>query len=449
MKTNRRDFLSLLAASVTMAGAASGVRAQSGAAPRVVIIGGGTGGCTAAKYLKIENPNLQVTVVEPYQQIYRCWGSNEVLTAHISIDDITETHDVLRDRYGIEFIYDRAIAADPVARLFTLAGGDVLSYDRAVVSVGIDFKMDAVDGYDQAAADGPIPHAYKAGEQTLRLKSQIEAMPEGGTMVIVPPPNPYRCPPGPYERASLMAEYFLWANPTAKILILDMKDGFTKDQPFMLGWNRLYGFNIPMEKMSGMPSDVQTFDKPGRIEWVSGSNGGRVVSMDPSKMEVTIDAGETIRADVINYIPPQRANTLAFDMDLTDGDWCPIDAETMESTRHPGIHLIGDMTIAGAMPKSGYSANTQAKIAAAQIARLLAGEPLIEPTWSNACFSRVSNQYGVSIGDQYRLDRTNNTIIKTSGAGGISPLDANHQINRMEAFYQAAWMENFVADVFK
>jgi len=446
---SRRDFLSLLAASVTMSGMASGVRAQSGAAPRVLVIGGGTGGCTAAKYLKIENPDLQVTVVEPYRKIFRCWGSNEVLTDVISIDEITMNHDALRDRYGIEFIYDKVLSADPVARTVRLAGGDTLSYDRAVVSIGIDFKMDAVDGYDHAAADGPIPHAYKAGEQTMRLRQQIMDMPENGTAIIVPPPNPFRCPPGPYERSSLLAEYFVQNKPRAKVLILDLKDKFTKDKPFMLGWNRLYGFNIPDTKMEGMPSDVQTFDTPGRIEWVPGASGGRVVSMDPGKMEVTIEAGETIRADVINYIPPQKAGKLAFDMDLTDGDWCPIVAETMESTRYPGIHLIGDMTIAGAMPKSGYSANTQAKIAAAQINRILTGQELIEPTWSNACFSRVSGEYGVSVAAQYRLDRDNNTIVSTPGSGGISSLDASHQVNRMEAFYQAAWMENFVGDVFK
>lgn len=432
-----------------MSGSASRLRAQGGAAPRVIVIGGGTGGCTAAKYLKIENPDLRVTVIEPNRQIYRCWGSNEVLTNYISIDEITQTHDDLHDRYGIEFVYDRVVAADLVARTVDLAGGDTLSYDRAVVSVGIDFKMDAVEGYDRAAADGPVPHAYKAGEQTLRLRDQIAAMPDDGTMVIVPPPNPYRCPPGPYERASLIAEHFRHVRPRAKVLILDPKDRFTKDQPFMLGWNRLYGFNIPDNLMDGMPSDVRRYDTPGLIEWVPAAAGGRVLSMDPGSREVTIEAGETIRADVLNYIPPQKANMLADQLDLTDGDWCPIIAETMESARHPGIHVIGDMTIAGAMPKSGYSANTQAKIAAAQINRILTGQDLVEPTWSNACFSRVSEQYGVSIAAQYRLDRENNTIINTPGSGGISSLDANHQINRMEALYQAAWMENFVADVFE
>lgn len=450
MNQTRRTFLNYLAAGTTMTIATgSASRAFAQASPRVLVVGGGTGGCTAAKYLKLENPDLQVTVIEPFAQIYRCWGSNEVLTGHLDMDGITVTHDMLRANYGIEFIYDRVVGNDPLAKTVTLASGEAVGYDRMIVSPGVGFIMDTVDGYDQAAADGPIPHAWKAGEQTRRLKAQIDAMPDNGLMVIVPPPNPYRCPPGPYERASLLTEYFTHEKPNAKIMILDIKNGFTKDQPFMLGWNRLYGFNIPMEKMSGMPPDVRQHDVPGRLEWVSADNGGQVVAMDPGAMSVSTSSGETIKADVINYIPPQRAADLAFTMDLTEGNWCPIDAETMESSRHPFIHIIGDATIAGAMPKSGYSANTQAKIAAAQVTRLLTNQDLIEPTWSNVCFSRVSNEYGVSIGDQYRLDRENNAIIKTPGSGGVSPLDATHAINRMEAFYQASWMANFAADCFE
>lgn len=450
MSTDRRQFLSMLGAGASMTIAPVGARrAFAQGAPRVLVVGGGTGGCTAAKYLKLENPDLAVTVIEPASSLHRCWGSNEVLTGHYGMDAITVTHDMLRDRYGIDFVRENVVAGDPVARTVTLTDGRTLAYDRMIVSPGIQFDMGAVEGYDQAAADGPIPHAYKAGEQTTRLRDQIDAMPDGGTMVIVPPPNPYRCPPGPYERASLLAQYFTFAKPNSKVLILDMKDGFTKDQPFMLGWNRLYGFDIPKTKMDGMPDDVRTHGSPGLIEWVSGAQGGRVVAIDPAAMTLRTESGETVKADVINYIPPQRANRVAFDLDLVDGDWCPIEAETMESSRHPGIHVLGDAAMAGAMPKSGYSANTQAKIAAAQINRLLAGRELIEPTWSNACFSRVSDTYGVSIADQFRLDRDQNAIVATPGAGGISSLDASRQINRMEAFYQAAWMRNFVADCFE
>lgn len=449
MTRSRRDFLQLLASGASMAMATgSASRAFAQAAPHVVVIGGGTGGSTAAKYLKLENPNLRVTVVEPNQQIYRCWGSNEVVTGHSPMAEITVTHDVLRAKYGIEFAYDRVVGVDPTARRVTLAGGGTLTYDRLIVSPGVDFVYDETEGYSRELADSTIPHAWKAGQQTLTLKAQVAAMPDNGTFILVPPPVPYRCPPGPYERASLLIELFRVEKPRAKLLILDLKDGFTKDQPFMLGWNRLYGFNIPDTKMANMPADVITHTAPGPLEWVPGAQGGKVERIDAAAMTVTTQAGETIKGDVINFIPPQKAAQLAYDMDLVDGRWCPVDAVTMESLRHAGIHVIGDAAIAGDMPKSGYSANTQAKLVAMQVNRLLTGQALVEPMYSNVCFSRVSAEYGVSIADVFRADRAANKIVKAPDAGGVSPLDATHQINRMEAFYQAAWMENFEVDCF-
>ncbi len=449
MTRSRRDFLHLLASGASMAvatGSASRTFAQ--AAPHVVVVGGGTGGCTAAKYLKLENSALRVTVVEPNREIYRCWGSNEVVTGHSPMAEITVTHDVLRSKYGIDFVYDRVVAVDPQSRRVRLASGDELDYDRMIVSPGIDFVYDETEGYSRDVADTTIPHAWKAGQQTLTLQAQVEAMPDNGIFILVPPPVPYRCPPGPYERASLLVEMFRVTKPRAKLLILDLKDGFTKDQPFMLGWNRLYGFNIPENKMANMPADVVTHTVPGPLEWVSGTAGGKVERIDAGAMTVTTQAGETIKGDVINFIPPQKAAQLAFDMDLVDGRYCPVDGATMESMRHPGIHVIGDAAIAGDMPKSGYSANTQAKLVALQINRLLTGQDLVEPMYSNVCFSRVSAEYGVSIADVYRFDRAANKIVKSPDAGGVSPLDATHQINRMEAFYQAAWMENFEVDCF-
>lgn len=449
MNRSRRDFLQILASGATMAAATGGTsRAFAQAAPHVVVVGGGTGGCTAAKYLKLENPALQVTVIEPNREVYRCWGSNEVVTGHSPIAEITVSHAVLQSKYGIAFIYDRVIGVDPQTQRVTLAGGGALAYDRMIVSPGIDLIYDETEGYDQTVSETNIPHAWKAGRQTLLLKAQVAAMPDNGTFILVPPPVPYRCPPGPYERASLLVEMFRVTKPRAKLLILDLKDGFTKDQPFMLGWNRLYGFNIPDSKMANMPADVVTHTAPGPLEWVAGSQGGKVERIDAAAMTVTTQAGETIKGDVINFVPPQKAAKLAYDMDLVDDRWCPVHGATMESMRHPGIHVIGDAAIAGDMPKSGYSANTQAKMVAMQINRLLTGQDLVEPMYSNVCFSRVSAEYGVSIADVYRLDRAANKITKAPDAGGVSPLDATHQINRMEAFYQAAWMANFEEDCF-
>ncbi len=448
-QSNRRAFLKFLAAGTVMSSAGfASTKSFGQGLPHVVIIGGGTGGATAAKYLKMGDENIRVTLIEANQIYHRCYGSNEVLTGYVGIEDIAISYDALRDKYGVEFVFDHVEGVDPIRREVALKSGDKLTYDRLIVSPGIDFIFDGVDGYSEQVSKDILPHAWKAGEQTLMLKRQIDAMPEDGTMIIVPPPNPYRCPPGPYERASLLAEKFKVEKPKAKILILDPKDGFAKDKPFMLGWNRLYNFQIPLTKMDGMPEDVREFDGQGIIEWRGLADGGKVVAVDAAAKTVTTSDGETIQGDVINFIPAQRAAKLAFSMDLVEGNWCPVNRLTMESSRHENIHVIGDSVIADVMPKSGYSANTQAKVVAAQILHLLHEEEPEEPTWSNVCFSRVSANYGVSVGGIYRLDHDANKIISTPGSGGVSPLDTSHQFNRMEALYQEAWMENFVADSF-
>jgi len=448
-ETNKRDFLKFLAAGTVMSSAVFAPSLAFGQNPaHVVVIGGGTGGATAAKYLKMGDKTIRVTIIETNDVYQRCYGSNEVLTGHSAIEDLSISYDSLRDKYGVDFMFDTVTVVDPNSRQITLETGAKLSYDRLIVSPGISFTWTETDGYSEEIANSVMPHSWKAGEQTLLLKRQIDAMPDDGTMIIVPPPNPYRCPPGPYERASLLAEMFQKEKPQAKILVLDVKDGFAKDQPFMLGWNRLYDFQIPETKMDGMPDDVNIFDAPGMIEWVPGSDGGKVVAVDANAMTVTTQFGDTIHGDVINFIPPQKAAKLAFDMDLTEGNWCPINHLTMESTRHPNIHVIGDSCVADEMPKSGYSANTQAKVVAAQILHLLHDQEPEEPTWSNVCFSRVSSEYGVSVGGIYRLDHETGKIVSTQGSGGVSPLDASHQFNRLEALYQGAWMENFVTDSF-
>ncbi len=448
-KTNRRAFLKFLAAGSVMSSSSFAPgRAFGQASPHVVIIGGGTGGATAAKYLKLGDETIRVTVIEANQLYKRCYGSNEVLTGYIGIEDITISYDALQSKYGVEFIFDTVTEVDPETRIVRLQSGESVSYDKLIVSPGIDFIWDGTEGYSEEIANTVMPHSWKAGTQTLLLKSQIDAMPDDGTMIIVPPPNPYRCPPGPYERASLLAERFMAEKPKAKILILDVKDGFAKDKPFMLGWNRLYGFQIPDSKMEGMPEDINRPETQGMIEWVSGSEGGKVTAVNAEAMTVTTQFGDTIHGDVINFIPPQKAAKLAFDMDLVEGNWCPIDHLTMESTRHANIHVIGDSCIANVMPKSGYSANTQAKVVAAQILHILHEQPPEEPTWSNVCFSRVSATYGVSVGGVYRLDHESGEIVSTPGSGGVSPLDTSHQFNRLEALYQEAWMENFVVDSF-
>lgn len=447
---DRREFLKRAGlASAAGLGLFSGYNAFGAAQPHVVVIGGGAGGATAAKYLKLADPGIQVTVVERNRVYRRCFGSNEVLNDDIGMEDLEIRYDVLRDKYGVHFVFGTVDNVDPDRRRVFLEDGDTLDYDRLVVSPGIDFNYDALEHYSEEVAETTMPHAWKAGPQTRLLRRQLHAMPVDGTFVIVAPPNPFRCPPAPYERASLMAEWFQKHKPRAKILILDAKDGFAKDQPFMLAWSRLYGFRIPDSHMSGMPADVARPEQEGRIEWVAGSEGGQVVSVDPERGTVSNFFGDEFQADVATVIPSQRAGKLAFRMGLTNEfGWCDNDRYTHESTVHPNIHVIGDSTVADAMPKSGFAANTQAKVAAAQIAHLLRGEEPEEPGWANTCFSRVGSDYGVSVAAVYRYDHEAEQIVSTPESGGVSPLDATAVTNRLEGLYQESWMRAFVNDCF-
>ena len=444
---DRRDFIKLMGAGAVAGAGLFGSRsAFSAAQPHVVVLGGGTGGATAAKYLKLADENIRVTIVERNKEYVRCYGSNEVLTDHCTMDDLTIGYETLQSKYGIEFIFDTVVGVDPHQQKVSLQDGSSVNYDRLIVSPGIDYRWEAIDGFTPEVAETSMPHAWKAGPQTELLRRQIHGMPEDGTVLIAAPPNPYRCPPAPYERASLLAEWFKTHKPRAKILLMDPKEGFTKDQPFMLAWNRLYGFNIPNSHMEGMPDDVKTHDS-GQIEWVPGSEGGKITSVEPKTNTVHTANLDTIQADVVNIIPPQKAGKLAFTMGLTNEQgWCDVNRKTFESRVHDKIHVIGDSCIADDMPKSGYAANTQAKVCAVQVAHLLRDEPLEEPLWENTCFSRANSEYGVSIADVYKLK--DGKIKKVTGAGGVSPLDAPRMANRLEALYQESWMRAFVKDCF-
>lgn len=430
-KLTRRDFIKAFgaaaAASTGLFGASA--RAQSPGAAHVVILGGGIGGSTAAKYVRIMNPDVRITLVEQNAKYITCPRSNDVIVGYHTLEDITFNHQTIKSRYDVNLVIDRVTGVDTDRRQVSTAGGQRLNYDVLIVSPGIDFRWEDIEGYGPEVARR-IPHAWKAGEQTLLLRRQLLALPQGGTVLIASPPNPYRCPPGPYERASLMAEWLQTHNPRAKILILDPKDRFTKDVPFKKGWERLYGYGT----------------ERSMIEWVSGSEGGRVLSVDPANMRVEAENG-VHRADLINIIPPQKAGRLAFEMGLTDASgWCPIDPATFESTQVPGVYVIGDASIAGAMPKSGYSANSQAKLVAHVIrARLTGGEPVV-PTWSNTCYSLVGSNYGVSISDVFHL--RDGQIRKVPGSGAVSPITDNPAQPVLEAVYQKNWHRTFVKDVF-
>ena len=395
--------------------------ARAQAAPRVVVIGGGFGGATAARFLRRANPNIAVVLVEPNATFTACPFSNEVLAGERDIDaQLFDYRGVAAD--GVRVVQAAATAIDPARRTVTF-GDNLLPYDRVILSPGIDIAWNALPGYDEAAAER-MPHAWKAGEQTLLLRRQLEAMADGGVVVISAPANPYRCPPGPYERASLIAWYLKTNKPRSKLILLDSKDIFSKQKLFQAAWKELYP----------------------NLEWISLSDGGKVTRVDPATNTFETDFGSH-RADVANVIPPQRAGAIAAAAGVADRTgWCPIDPVTFESRLQPGIHVIGDAAIAGAMPKSAFAANAQAKVCAAAVAQLLAGEAPAEPRLINTCYSLVAPGAAISVAGVYRP--LNGQLTDIEGAGGTSPPNAPAEQRAKEAEYADAWFKTITRETF-
>ena len=378
MAHSRRTFLGGAAAFTTAALAAPAVFGQS--KPRVVVIGGGAGGATCARYLaKDSDGALDVTLVEPAEVYYTCFFSNLYLGGFRDFESLGHRYDKLTGEYGITHARAMAEGVDRAAKTVTLAGGEVLAYDRLVIAPGIDFKEGALPGWDLSKAE-IMPHAYKAGPQTQLLRAQVEAMPEGGTFCMVAPPNPYRCPPGPYERISMVAHLLREKNPTAKILLVDPKDKYSKQALFEEGWAKHY---------------------PGMVERIGPDFGGDKVEVRPDTMEVVID-GTVEKVDVCNVIPPQMAGKIAHAAGVTNGDWAPVDPFSMASKADPDVFVLGDASAQGDMPKSGFSANSQAKVAAMAIRGALTGSKVFPAKYSNTCWSLIDTDDGVKVGASYQ-----------------------------------------------
>jgi len=418
----RREILKFGGAALGTLALPHAGRAQ--ASGRVVVVGAGFGGATCAHTLRRIAPSIEVTLVEQNDSFVTCPFSNAVLGGLAEIGAVTQGFDGLR-RDGVKMVIDRVEAIDADSSSVRLAGGGTLPYDRLVLSPGIDIKWGAIEGYDQAAAE-MMPHAWKAGPQTVLLRKQLEAMPDGGVVVIAAPANPFRCPPGPYERASLIAHYLKTAKPRSKVIILDAKDNFSKQGLFTAAWEQLY---------------------PGLIEWVSFAEGGAVERVDPSTMTIETFFGSQ-KADVANIIPPQRASLLVDTAGLAAGaDWCEVDGTTLESKVVPGIHLLGDAIVAGDMPKSGFSASNQGRVCAHAIAALLDGKPAPSASFINTCYSLVAPDYGISVADVFRV-AADGSIKKVDGAGGVSPADAPAQFRAQEAEYARSWYANLTSDIY-
>lgn len=433
---NRRDFLKV-------SGVALGAAATTGtafytpsafaASARVVVVGGGMGGATVARYIKKANSSIDVTLIETNATYHTCFMSNLVIGGEKELGYLAHTYGGLQ-REGINVVNDTVIAIEDNA--VKTVGGISYPFDRCVVSPGIDFKY--VEGHNPVLAASSVPHAWKAGPQTQLLRDQLQAMENGGTVIIAPPRNPFRCPPGPYERASLIANYLKKSGKTkSKILILDPKDKFSKFGLFREGWALHYGFDP--SKNGGEKS---------LIEWVPASAGGAVEALNG---KTVVGGVEEFKGDVVNVIPDQKAGKIAFTANLTnDSGWCPVNLHTFESTMRKNIHVIGDASIASGMPKSGYAANSEAKVCAEAIVALLNGKAPGAPSYVNTCYSVISTQPmdGISVAAIYRLREDGKKIHKVSG--GLTPSgDKRDPVARArEVDYAFSWYENITSNTF-
>jgi sulfide dehydrogenase [flavocytochrome c] flavoprotein chain len=419
MSLNRRYFLSL-AAGTTAALAAPAIIGM--AKPRVIVIGGGAGGATAARYIAKDSKGaIDVTLVEPSRIYYTCFFSNLYLGGVRTMESLAHSYGKLASENGINVVHDWAVGIDRDARTVTLAGGHKLGYDRLILSPGIDFVDGAVPGWD-TSKQNKMPHAYKAGSQTELLKAQIEAMPQGGTFAMVAPPNPYRCPPGPYERVSMVAHLLKEKNPTAKILVADPKPKFSKEALFREAWSKHYD---------------------GMIDWIGSEFGGGNVSVDADAMMLNID-GEAVKVDVCNVIPAMKAGRICQIAGITEGNWAPVTGHTMQSRMDENIYVLGDATSQGDMPKSGYSANSQAKVAAMAVRAALTGSRMFPAKFSNTCWSMVGTDDGVKVGASY--EATDEKIAKVSGF--ISKPGENAALRKATFEESLGWYAGITTDMF-
>ncbi|MEO1594389.1 MAG: NAD(P)/FAD-dependent oxidoreductase [Pseudomonadota bacterium] len=415
--STRRQVLAALALGV------AGCAIRRGAKARVVIVGGGFGGASCARALRDADANIDITLVEPNTRYLACPLSNLVIGGWRSLEQQSFSYGALRAR-GIRVLATRATDVDPVARTVTTATGATLPYDRLVLSPGVSLDFDGLPGYDAAAAK-LMPHAWSAGAQTLLLRRQLEAMPDGGTFAIVAPDNPYRCPPGPYERAAVVAYYLSQSKPRSKVLILDAKDRFSKQSLFLSEWRRRYG---------------------KQVEWQGRSDGARVVRVDAIAGQVETEF-DTVRAHVTNVIPPQRAASIAVRAGVADASgWCPVDAATFESTLQRDIHVLGDAAIANAMPKSAFSAQAQGRLTATQILRFFNGLSPVSTKLINTCYSYLTPESAISIADVFAPDGQRWRAV--SGAGGVSALDATPEDRRGEADAALRWFDTATVGAF-
>lgn len=393
-----------------------------GASGKVVVIGGGAGGATVARYLtKDSNGALDVTLIEPSRRYYTCFFSNIYLGGFRDYESIGHSYGNLASKHGVNVIHDWASAVDASARTVSLGSGNKLSYDRLVIAPGIDFKFDSIPGYSIEAQQS-MPHAYRSGTQAQLLKSKIMNMKQGGLFVMITPPNPFRCPPGPYERISMIAHQFKQHNPTAKIIVIDPKLKFAKQSLFQEGWDTHY---------------------PGMITWNPTGLIGEIKNVNPDTLVIETES-ETFKADAACVIPAQKAGSIAMKAGVTDGDWAPIDPASMRSQADPNIYVLGDASVASAMPKSAFSANSQAKVAANAIRKELTDASVPAAEYNNTCWSLISPDNSVKVGAAYKPGQEGIEAVTTF----ISQTGEESSMRRTNYEDSVRWYDEISTDIF-
>ena len=412
----RRDFLKFTASAAALSGLGC---ASIPSRARVVVVGGGFGGATAAKYIRLWDPSIDVVLIERESQFTSCPLSNLVLGGFASMQDIGHGYEGLR-RHGVQVVQDEVTAVDAAKKTVRLARGGDVSYERLIVSPGIDFTFGEIQGYEAAMQSGRVLHAWKAGPQTEALRRQLVEMRDGGVVLLSIPLAPYRCPPGPYERASMIAAYLKQAKPRSKVLVLDANPDVTSKGPlFKKAWADLY---------------------KGVIEY---RGNAKAVGIDAATGTVKLEV-EDVKGDVLNVVPPHRAGDIALKAGLitTNNRWCDVDWRSMESKKVPGVHVLGDATLSAAlMPKSGSMANSHAKVAAAAIIELLNGRSPAEPKMLNTCYSFVSQTEAIRVSSVHQWDAAKGTLLTVPGSGGVSAARSE-----AEGVFAWNWAHNIWAD---
>jgi NADPH-dependent 2,4-dienoyl-CoA reductase/sulfur reductase-like enzyme len=422
MSVSRREFLKRACAGAAGVWTSAGLRPARAAAPRVVVVGGGFAGTTAAKYIRMWSPDIAVTLIERNREFISCPMSNRVLAGTMELADLTRGYGALASRYGAQVVHDAVTAIDPDKQEVSTDAGETFVYDRLIVAPGVELLFDQIRGLETREAQEKVLHAWKAGPQTVALRRQLEAMRDGGVYAISMPKAPYRCPPGPYERACQVAWYFKQHKPKSKVLILDANDKVqSKEALFKKAWAELY---------------------PGMVEYRPNST---LLEVDAATLTARFEF-EDVEADVLNVVPPQRAADIAVRAGLVTANdkWCGVDFLSYESLVRKNIHVLGDAIVAApAMPKSGHMANQQAKVCAAALIELLHGrQPSASPMLTNTCYSFVSDRQVIHVASVHRYDAAKKTMVTVAGSGGVSS-----EPNQIEGDYAEAWGRNIWGDM--